>query len=137
MKSPLYLTNNLSGGQLPPMLWSWHVNLLSRNFLKKKEEGRNPDLYPLTELDSKNALMLLKKKKEKFLIGKSVGPKPMLVAWQNWLHAFNEIGGQIWQLNLCPKIVGKGYHMLGEALMRSPHQDNLGYMDAARINPRV
>ena len=33
MKSPLYLTENLPGGQLPPMLWHWHVGLLSQ---KKK-----------------------------------------------------------------------------------------------------
>ena len=29
-ESPLYMTGNLSGGQLPPVLWRWHVGLLSQ-----------------------------------------------------------------------------------------------------------
>ena len=29
VKSPLYLTENLSGGELPHVLWRWHVGLLS------------------------------------------------------------------------------------------------------------
>ena len=29
--SPLYLTKHLPCGQPPPMLWRWHVNLLSQN----------------------------------------------------------------------------------------------------------
>ena len=34
MKSPLYLTENLLGGQFPRVLWHWLVNLLSQ----KEEE---------------------------------------------------------------------------------------------------
>ena len=30
VKSPLYLMENLLGGQLPPVLWRWHVGLLSQ-----------------------------------------------------------------------------------------------------------
>ena len=36
MKSPLYLTEKLPGGQLPPELWRWPVGLLSQ---KRKEKG--------------------------------------------------------------------------------------------------
>ena len=35
MKSPLYLTIFLPSGQLPLVLWRWHVGLLSQ---KRKEE---------------------------------------------------------------------------------------------------
>jgi hypothetical protein len=35
MKSPLYLTENLLGGQLPPVLWLWDVDLLSKKTLKE------------------------------------------------------------------------------------------------------
>ena len=34
MKSPLYLTENLQGGQLPPVqLWRWHVGILSQKMI--------------------------------------------------------------------------------------------------------
>ena len=32
------LDKNLSSGQLPPMLWRWHVDLLSQKKEKKREE---------------------------------------------------------------------------------------------------
>ena len=35
MKPPLYLTENLPGGQLPHVLWRWHVGLLSQKQRKK------------------------------------------------------------------------------------------------------
>jgi hypothetical protein len=38
MKSPLYLTENLSGGELPLVLWHWHVGLLSPPQKKKKKK---------------------------------------------------------------------------------------------------
>ena len=38
VKSPLYLTENLSGGQLPHVLWGWPVGLLSIKNLKKEED---------------------------------------------------------------------------------------------------
>ena len=31
VKSPLYLTRDLPTGQLPHVLWRWHVGLLSQN----------------------------------------------------------------------------------------------------------
>ena len=37
LKSPLYLMENLPGGQLPPVLWRWPVSLLSQ---KRKERLR-------------------------------------------------------------------------------------------------
>jgi hypothetical protein len=37
VKSPLYLTENLLGGQLPPVLWRWHVGLLSQKLKKLKK----------------------------------------------------------------------------------------------------
>ena len=37
VKSPLYLTKNLLGGQLPLVLWHWPVGLLSP---KEKEKER-------------------------------------------------------------------------------------------------
>jgi hypothetical protein len=36
VKSPLYMTENLPGGQLPLVLWRWHVGLLSQNKNKNK-----------------------------------------------------------------------------------------------------
>ena len=39
-ESPLYLTENLPGGQLPPMLWRWPIGLLSQKKEKKKEKSR-------------------------------------------------------------------------------------------------
>ena len=39
MKSPLYLTKNLSGGQMPHALWHWHVGVL---FLKRGGGGDRP-----------------------------------------------------------------------------------------------
>ena len=38
VKSPLYLTNNLPGGQLSHVLWRWPVDLLSPKKKKKKEK---------------------------------------------------------------------------------------------------
>ena len=35
-KSPLYLTENLLGGQLPHVLWRWPVGLLSQEINKNK-----------------------------------------------------------------------------------------------------
>ena len=42
VKSPLHLTENLPGDQLPPVLWRWHINLLSseKEYKKKKKENR-------------------------------------------------------------------------------------------------
>jgi hypothetical protein len=37
IKSPLYLTENLPGGQLPLVLWCWHVGLLSQRKKKKRK----------------------------------------------------------------------------------------------------
>ena len=34
VRSPLYLTENLSCGQLPPVLWRWHAGLLSKKTTK-------------------------------------------------------------------------------------------------------
>ena len=31
VKSPLYLTENLLGGELPPVLWRWPIGLLFQN----------------------------------------------------------------------------------------------------------
>ena len=42
VKSPLYLTKNLSGGQLPHVLWCWPVRLLSRNNNKKLRDFEVP-----------------------------------------------------------------------------------------------
>ena len=36
VKSPLYLTKNLSSGQLNPVLWRWHVGLLSQKEKKNR-----------------------------------------------------------------------------------------------------
>ena len=38
-KPPLYLTYNLSGGQLPPLLWRWFVGLLSHKKVGKSRVG--------------------------------------------------------------------------------------------------
>ena len=35
-ESPLYLTENLSGGQLPHVFWSWHLGVLSQKEKKNK-----------------------------------------------------------------------------------------------------
>jgi hypothetical protein len=37
VKSALYLTNNLPGRQLPPILWRWHVRLLSQQNNNNRE----------------------------------------------------------------------------------------------------
>ena len=34
--TPLYLTENLPGGKLPPALWRWPIGLLSQKKEKKK-----------------------------------------------------------------------------------------------------
>ena len=39
MKSPIYLTKNLPGGQLPHMLWCWLVGLLSQKKFENKNSG--------------------------------------------------------------------------------------------------
>ena len=38
VKSPLCLTENLPGGQVPPMLWRWHVDILVFKKNKKKQQ---------------------------------------------------------------------------------------------------
>jgi hypothetical protein len=38
MKSPLYLTENLPGGQLPLVLWRSPIRLLSKKEERKKEK---------------------------------------------------------------------------------------------------
>jgi hypothetical protein len=38
VKSPLYSTDDLPGGQLFHVLWRWHVGLLSKNLKKKKKK---------------------------------------------------------------------------------------------------
>ena len=42
-KSPLYLTDNLSGGQLPRVLWSWLVGLLSKKKQKTKDKRKEAE----------------------------------------------------------------------------------------------
>jgi hypothetical protein len=39
VKSHLYMTENLQGGQLPPMLRCWHAGLLSQKRKEKKIVG--------------------------------------------------------------------------------------------------
>ena len=40
MKSPLYLTENLPSGELPPVLWRRPLSLLSqKKFLKRKKKS--------------------------------------------------------------------------------------------------
>jgi hypothetical protein len=49
VKPPLNLTENLSGGQLPPMLRRWHVGLLSqKNKNKNKNKNKSMGLAPST-----------------------------------------------------------------------------------------
>ena len=47
VRSPLYLTKYLPGGQLPPMLWRWFVGLLAQQQINKQENGRTVRLCPL------------------------------------------------------------------------------------------
>jgi hypothetical protein len=40
MKSPFYLIKKFLGGQLPLLLWRWHVGLLSKNIKKRKKKKK-------------------------------------------------------------------------------------------------
>ena len=40
VKSPLYLAENLLDGQLPHVLWCWHVGLLSSNKQTNKQTNK-------------------------------------------------------------------------------------------------
>jgi hypothetical protein len=46
-ESPPYLTNYLPSGELPRVLWRWHVSLLSQK-QKKKEKRKKKILYHLS-----------------------------------------------------------------------------------------
>jgi hypothetical protein len=48
VKSPLYLIENLSSGHLPPVLWRWHVGLLS-----PKKRKKNNIVVPISRMEVK------------------------------------------------------------------------------------
>ena len=49
LKSPFYITENLPGGELPPVLWRWLVDLLSQFFFNKIYK-KNGDVSKLMNL---------------------------------------------------------------------------------------
>ena len=50
--SSLLDIKNLLGGQLPPVLWRWHVGLLSQKKKKEKKDRNSVKSHVSSEIDS-------------------------------------------------------------------------------------
>jgi hypothetical protein len=68
----IYLTENLLGGQLPPILWRWYIGLLSPK--KKKNEKKNKsDMYYQGNLHE-----------FLWLLGQVMGQGPKIIGKMTW-----------------------------------------------------